>query len=151
MSVLAFSNLSQIISGIKIPDGSIYLNLDLENPEYMEANIPYYIKNPSVYDLNDLFIKVGVSVNYIDKTNNKNVTFLIFSKSGVLPICKALSSLTGDFKGFFLHFNITAIDNFQLDLDFTKFFRFSVNIEFRANYFLNLVKFSIILNDVDLT
>ena len=151
LSIAAFSNLSQLISNIRIPDDVISLNLDISTPENMEACIPYYIENQGIYDLNGLFINSEIFINYIDKTNSKNVTTQILSRAGTLLVCRAFSSLKGNFTGSFTHFNITAVANFESNIDISKPFGFLVNIDFHANYFFNLIRFSIILNNIDLT
>lgn len=151
LGILAFSSMGDVISNIKIPDGPIYLNLNLKDPESMEVSLPYLIQNPSIYDIDVVSIELALSVDYYDKVIDKNVSSLLFVKSGLLPGCKALSSSGGEFKGFFSHFNITAVNNFQLNFDFTKLFRFYVDIEILTKYFFNLIKFSIIFTDISLT
>jgi hypothetical protein len=150
LSIMAFSSVENVISNIKIPDGPIYLNLNIKDPQNMEVSLPYSIQNPSIYDLGVISIKLALSVDYYDKSSDKNVSSLLFSNSGVLSGCKALSTSGGEFKGFFSHFNITAVNNFQLNFDFTKNFRFYVNIEIRTKYFFDLIKFTMVFNDISL-
>ncbi|KKL19678.1 hypothetical protein LCGC14_2463040, partial [marine sediment metagenome] len=149
-SIAAFSSLTQIIKSIKIPNGLIDLNLDIYNPEEIEVSIPYYIQNHGIYDLNDMIMEVDISVNYIDISSRNNITAQIFSKYGVLPNCKAFSTLIGDFSGSFTNFNISAVIAFIQNSDIFEPFSFLIDINFHLKYFFNLIQISIILDDVGL-
>lgn len=151
LSLIAISSLQQIISNLRIPEGVIYLNIDVYSPESMEASIPYYIQNQGIYGLSDLSIEAEIFINYIDETTSKNITAKIFSKADGIPKCEAFSSLIGNFSGTFSSFNVSAIMDFNQNFDFEKSFKFLTNIKFRAKYFFNLITFSIALNNIDLT
>ncbi|KKN64307.1 hypothetical protein LCGC14_0493100, partial [marine sediment metagenome] len=99
LSIAAFSSLTQIIKRMKIPSGLIDLNLDIYHPEEIKVSIPYYIQNHGIYDLNDLFMEVEISVNYIDIFSRKNITAQIFSKDEALPDCRAFNTILGYFNG----------------------------------------------------
>lgn len=150
LTIAAFSGLTQIFEDIRIPDGMIDLSLDIYYPEDMEANIPYYIKNQGIYDLNDLFMEVDISVNYIDATTRENITVQIFSRTDTLSDCKAFSSLRGNFTGTFPDFNITAVVDFVQNTDIFEPFYFFIDISFQAKYFFGLIDFSIFLDDLGL-
>jgi hypothetical protein len=151
LSIIAVSSLQNIIASIKIPYGAIYLNIGVQNPENMKANIPYYIQNQGIFGLYDLYMESEIYINYIDQLSSKNITSRIFFKADELPNCKAFSALTGNFSGAFSYFNVTAILDFIENYDFEKPFKFLFDIRFRACYFFNLIKFSIVLNSIDLT
>lgn len=148
--IAAFSGLSQIFETIRIPDGLIDLNLDIYSPEDMEVNIPYYIKNQGIYDLNDLYMEVYISVNYIDMITRENITLQIFAKANILPDCEAFSSLIGNFTGTFHDFNVTAIVDFMENADYFEPLYFFTDISFQAKYFWDLIDVSIFLDDVGL-
>jgi len=150
LTIAAFSGLSQIFEDIRIPDGMIDLNLDIYSPEDMEVNIPYYIKNQGIFDLNDLYMEVDISVNFIDVITRENITVQIFSRAGALPSCKAFNSLIGNFSATFHDFNITAVVNFIENTDIFEPYYYLVDISFQAEYFFGLVDFSIFLNNVGL-
>ena len=103
-----------------------------------------------IYDLTDLFIEVDISVNYIYLITRENLTIQIFSKAGALPDCKAFSSLIGYFNGTFSDFDITAVVEFVENVDYVEPIYFFIDISFQANYFWNLISFSIFLDDVGL-
>ena len=148
--IAAFSGLSQILETIRIPDGIIDLNLDIYNPEDIEVNIPYYIKNQGIYDLNNLYMDVDISVNYIDKITRENITLQIFTKADVLPDCTTFNSLVGNFTGTFHDFNVTAVVNFIENVDYFEIYYFLIDISFQAEYFWDLIDISIFLDDVGL-
>ena len=148
---MAFSTFSNVISSINFPDGLIDLNLDIYDPENMEVSVPYNIENPGFFDLTGLYSQVEINVNFFDKTKDKNITNKIFSKSDRFPSCRAFRSQVGNFKGNFSNFNITAILDFQANIDIVKPFDFLINIYFRGSYFFNLIKFSVLLVNLDLT
>lgn len=150
LTIAAFSGLSQIFDNIRIPDGGTDLNLDIYSSEDMEVNIPYYIKNQGIYDLTDLFMEVKISVNYTDVITRENLTIQIFSRACALPDCKAYSSLIGSFSGTFHDFNVTAVVDFIENADYVEPLYFFTDISFQANYFWDLIDFSIFLDDVGL-
>lgn len=150
LTIAAFSGLSQMFDNIKVPDGAIDLNLDIYNPEDMEVNFPYYIRNQGIYDLNNLNIDVSVFVNYIDVGTREDITIRLFAKVSLIPDCKAFSYLIGNFTGTFLDFNITAVVQFVDNVDYFEPFSFFTDINFRADYFWGLIDFSIFLDDLSL-
>lgn len=150
LTIAAFSGLSQLFDNIRVPDGAIDLGLDIYSPEDMVANIPYYIKNQGIYDLNNLNMDTDISVNFIDKVTKENITIQLFEKSGMIPDCKAFNYLTGNFTGTFINFNITAVVYFTENVDYLEPLYFFIDISLRANYFWNLLDFSIFLDDVGL-
>ena len=117
----------------------------------MEVCTPYYIPNKGIFELDRNFIDVGIKINYINKTNARNITSSIFTKCGFLPKCKAFNSLKGNFTGDFSNFNITALINFISYFDISEPINYLVNITFRARYFFNLIKFSISQFNLDLS
>ena len=150
LGIAAYSSLSKILETIKIPNGIIDLNLDIYSPDEMKVSIPYYIKNQGIFDLNNLYMDVDISVNYIDKITRENITLQIFTKADTLPDCTAFNSLIGNFTGTFHDFNVTAVVNFIENVDYFEIYYFLIDISLQAEYFWDLIDVSIFLDDLGL-
>lgn len=149
-SMVAISNTLDIISEVRVPDEYIEANFDLNNQEDMEIVIPYYIKNPGMYDLNDIVIKVEITVEYIHNLTKKEIEEEIFSKKSNLGKCRAMTSLDNEFAGDVLDFDLVALNKFFTYFDINNSISMSVSIELKAKYFYDLIEFTILDEDIDL-
>ena len=140
---ISILNFSQLLSNIKIPAGYIYFEIDIDSPEIMTAQIPYEIYNPGIYELSDIHINVDIKVNYINESNQANITSQIFSKKDTVSNCKALQTKTGLFEGDFSSFIITPLINFFAYSDELVIALFLLDVQFKAKYFYGLIEFQI--------
>lgn len=150
LCLICILNLSQLLSNIHIPAGYVYMDLDIFTPENMTVEIPYYIKNSGIYDLDEIELEIKININYINKSDQVNITSLFFSKTGSIGRCRALDSIYRQFKGDFTNFNIPSLVDFLNYFDETKLVLYFLDLKLRAKYFFNLVDFKIIENNINL-
>ena len=143
-------NFSQLLSHIKVPAGYVYIDTDIYAPETMTVQVPYEIFNPGIYDLADIELTVDLSVNYINQSNQANITSLVFSKTSPLKACKPFSTLSGDFEGSFLNFFIPPLVEFFDDADEFEMVYYLLDIHFTAKYFFGLISFQYTENNLNL-
>jgi len=116
----------------------------------MTVQVPYEISNPGIYDLTDIELTIEMRVNYINHSNQANITSWVFSKTSPLQACKAFSSISGDFEGSFLNFFIPPLVEFFDDADEFEMVYYLLDIHFKAKYFLGLISFQYTENNLNL-
>ena len=89
-----FLTFIEIISELEIPSGYVYINIDIENPDDMTVQMPFSISNHGMVELTEITLYVEVMLNFINKSNNANLTLSIFSKTSILRIFLLESSQT---------------------------------------------------------
>ena len=143
LAAVVISNVIQIISSVRIPNGYVYINFDYTQPDDMNVSIPYYINNPGISDLNDIVIKVRLYANYTHNQTKMSVLREIFYKKANLGKCRASQALNDVFEGDFIDYNISAIITFLNEVDPIELFWILADIEIHANYFLGIIQFKI--------
>ncbi len=143
-------NFSQLLSNIKIPSGYINLDIDVDSPETMTVQIPFVINNPGIFELSDIKIIADIHVNYINKSNQINITSQIFSKTNSIGNCKALHKITSQFEGSFIDFLIPSLIIFLDNSDELVMIYFFLDIQFYAKYMGGLIQCQFTENDLNL-
>ncbi len=133
---------SRILSSISIPSGYIYVDLDIYTPSAMTVEIPYVIRNPSIYEITQLSIDLELRINYINESNHANLTSLVFQKSVTGLKCKAFKNLDEKIEGKFTDFLIAPLAIFHENVDITENVYYFLDFSFHGRYFLGLIKFS---------
>ncbi|MFW9896472.1 MAG: hypothetical protein ACFFD7_11760 [Candidatus Thorarchaeota archaeon] len=148
LCAISIINISMILSEIRIPSGFVYLDLDIYTPENMTVQVPYEIHNPGIYDLFNIHITVDLYLNYINKSNQVNITSHVFSTFKNVGICKIFNQLTDDIEGEFSDFFIPSLVDFFNNVNEYEQVLYLLDIQFSANYlygliFLNFKEFKI--------
>lgn len=138
-----FLTFIEIIPKLEIPSGYVYINIDIENPDDMTVQMPFSISNYGMAELTEITLYVEVMLNFINKSNNANLTLLIFSKISIVNSISPYMVVNDFFVGDFSDFNISALIYFEENGDEYEPLIFNVNYIFKANYFSNLLKLSI--------
>jgi len=150
LCTIAILNFSQLLYSINIPSGFIYLDLDIYSPETMTIQVPYEIKNPGIYDLTNIKISVDLRLNYINESNDVNITSLVFSRIELIGNCVALNTLTGIINGSFLDFFISPLIDFYDYSDEFETVYYLLDIDFKAKYFFGTIIFQFSQNNLNL-
>lgn len=151
LSMIAISNVLDIISDVEVPDGYIKANFNIENPNDMEVEIPFDLSNEGIYDLVDINMDVKIKVDYINNITRESKEIEIFSKKIKYGTLGAGNSLNEIFKGDVDDFDTKAIYNFFKDADIFEEISILISIKLEAKYFFNLIEFTIFNDDLDLT
>jgi len=146
VSVLGGLSAVQILSNpanIQIADDPVVFEFDLSQPDKTNVSVPFYLNNDGYYSLNGLNIEINITMVY----NTTNEEAFIFSKNQTfsdIPAGNFLDSsfdaLNGD--GFFPGSFPDSFDVSPAELWF--------NISVSARYSLDLLSFSVNLNNLNL-
>jgi len=90
ISVVAIFDTAQIIYDTAIPCGLFYFYLDPLNPEEMEAEIPFCIRNEGWHDLTNIYISSSLKIRYVNNSTKLNQSRSFFAKSKLQLISKAI-------------------------------------------------------------
>lgn len=148
IAVIVIFDSLQIISSAEVPSGYVSINFDYTQPEDMEVSIPYYIKNPGISDLTDIILTIKLYANYTHNSSKEVVKKEIFHKSLNLGVCRAWSILDGSLEGDFSDYNISALLDFLNEADPIESFWILADITLEANYFIGLIRFTVLNIDV---
>jgi len=139
------------VQNIKVPDGEITANFDINNPTGMSVNVPFSISNPGVYNLTDIQLSFQVTMTYGNALTplNETTTVIIFYKEqffGTIAQGDTLtSSLTGSVSDGFIIANLpdpsTEVDWYRTPYAL----EFHASLTFSASYSLNLYTFRVII------
>jgi len=147
-SSIAILDTIKIISSTVIPEGYVYVNFGTEGYGFMEAQVPYYIRNDGFYSLEQLELDIRLKVRYVDISTRENITLNFFYKEENLGDCQPLSELYGIFGGNATYFNITAVNIFINNADPDEFYWILGDIELKAKYFFGLIKYEVLLQNI---
>lgn len=144
-SIVVIININSFItvfSKIQIPNGYVYINMNIYEPENMNITIPYQIQNTGVSDLTNINMNVEIYINYINDTNKLDITKIVYQKYHFLGNCRAFCNKSGTLQGHSESFIIPNVITFFDYFDATKPVFFLMNLTIKANYFLNLIQFA---------
>ncbi|MFO7795340.1 MAG: hypothetical protein ACQERB_10690 [Promethearchaeati archaeon] len=146
VSVLGGLSAVQILSNpanIQIADDPVLFQFNSTQPEKTNVSVPFYLNNDGYYSLNGLNIAINITLVY----NSTSEEAFIFRKNQTFPNIPAGSVLDSNFEALngdgFIPGNFPeSFDDPNIELWF--------NISVSARYSLDLLSFSVNINNLNL-
>ena len=138
----------QIPTGVLIPAGFSFINLDTSNPDDMSVMIPYTINNEGSYDFANIEFDISLKITFTNNLTQLNNTLLIYTNQHSVGTCPAYQLIYGTLQGDKTYFNISAVEQFLTSWDDTKFYWIFGDLIVSGEYFFRLTKIMIFMRDI---
>ena len=128
---------------IKLPNGNIQANFDIQHPNSIYIKVPFKITNEGYFDLEDLYIKITIAA--VDGHGDEVEIFQKSTNFGDIPKGESLSDVySGDYKDFI----ISNIYEAYLQLDYSSGITLKADIVLGAKYELGLLSLRVELYNI---
>lgn len=131
------------IENMKIPD-DLLISLIPEDP-LLQAS--YKINNQGFSDISNLVIDLKVDLYYSEDYTNNEIREQLFFKRETVAKIDPWQNYEATLEGGSEHFNVTVIELFWDNANFSKPISYLLDINITGNFFLGLIPFKIAIND----